>query len=775
MNMKTSSHRAISYAGEITLRSVIFVLSFCASAFMPFSFRLSARTVSPQEAKAKLLGSEFLKKAPAGSPADRIDLLHTVEASGLPAIYLFSKNDDGFYVVSADDRTELVLGYGEKILSDISDVPPALNCLLAEYAREIEQARRQDPSGKTVRRISPARNPIAPLMTTKWGQGVPYNDLCPEIDSRHALTGCVATAMAQIMNYHRHPTAAADSDCAFDWANMLDTYDENSTTTQIQAVAQLMEACGNAVNTNYGLGESCASDWDAGKALIEKFGYNGNIECLIQNCYEPARWNDIVYAQLTQYGPVMYSGGAHAFVIDGYSADDYFHINWGWAGYMDGYFKLYALDPDSRSQAGYAADGRIIANISPETVETDYSSAITCEKGLTVPSKPCALGSSVKIGYRFRHNGYRDVSATVGFRIVGSAADETMLNSDDGARRFAPASGPDYVSLTLPADFAEGNYRVYPVFTAGGATHPMPVCMDGNQYLELSVSDGNATFKAAGRPDISFKSLTLKSQFYRNRKVTFDYTVENTSDIGVCKRFCAAIFNSSFTSVLATGNTVCVTLDAGASVSGEYSSVLNTYPEAGSYYFGVYNPETNKVYAYMPIQLQDEPSSSITAEALTVFDAADGVNPEQVKFSMTLRCTEGEYSDVLYAYVFKEGENSSDWNYVLPEVSLSAGETVTREATIDLTTGNLDYNARYFLALVRPGITSPLAVSSLFAIAEKVPSAADAVTVQEAPVSEEIFTLDGRRALGREPGRVYIVLHRYSDGRVTARRVATDR
>lgn len=183
------------------------------------------------------------------------------------------------------------------------------------------------------------RASIAPLLQTTWGQGSPYNLQCPVKSGVHCQTGCVATAMAQIMFYHKCPAEG------FDWDNMQLTYTGSETDEQRQAVAKLMADCGKAVDMQYGIGSSSAFAMDAAEAFSRDFGYKETSGELYRMEYSDEAWEEMIYNELAAGRPVMYSGYffndvyQHQFVCDGYK-DGKFHFNMAWSMKADGYYTL---------------------------------------------------------------------------------------------------------------------------------------------------------------------------------------------------------------------------------------------------------------------------------------------------------------------------------------------------------------------------------------------------------------------------------------------------
>ena len=279
-------------------------------------------------------------------------------AESRDAYYAINLPDNGGYViVSGDDNMPAVLGYSESGSYDADNIPVNMRAWLEGYAEQYEYL--QSHSNVRAASItSVTGNPVLPLLDTRWAQGTPYNDLCPMVGDERTVTGCVATAMAQVMYYYQWPRKTKQAIPAYttrthsliipemgvtniDWDNMT-----------LNSMATLMRLCGSSVEMDYDLnanGGSAASTSDAISALIKYFDYKEEgMSFEYANNYSADVWNQKIYDEVYNGRPVIYSGqgiGSHAFIIDGYSGSDYFHINWGWGGNHNGYFLLSALTP----------------------------------------------------------------------------------------------------------------------------------------------------------------------------------------------------------------------------------------------------------------------------------------------------------------------------------------------------------------------------------------------------------------------------------------------
>ena len=320
--------------------------------------------------------------------------------------YVFDRgNQEGFIIVAGDDEVaETILGYCYSGSFVYDEMPPNMLSWLNGYAKEIEdfQARTSttgyQPSA--IHRV-PTHPSISPLMTSKWSQGDPYNQECPMYFTLgRSVTGCVATAYAQILYYHRSKmvteTQAAmpaydtwtehatyghlhvdgiPAGSPIDWDHMTDTYGGSSTGLQKKAVAQLMHYCGVAVNMDYTNGASGAQSSAVADALKKYFGFGNSVKYVYG--LSDDEWDQVIYNELANHRPVYISGAdadvGHAFVCDGYDGNRRYHINWGWGGTSDDYYYLSNLTPGDQgiggSGNGYTNGRECIIGIEPENYQ----------------------------------------------------------------------------------------------------------------------------------------------------------------------------------------------------------------------------------------------------------------------------------------------------------------------------------------------------------------------------------------------------------------------
>ena len=340
-----------------------------------------------------------------------------LKAAANAAYYVFNIGDNqGFVIVAGDDRINPILGYSDEGYYDDAKAPVNMKNWLGEYAQQIALLDKIPASNldnaiaaPKAERVVDTRNSIAPMVTTKWNQAAPYWNRCPEFMSvedgdtigEMAYTGCVATSMSQIMNYHKWPEKTTkvipsyqfsipNGDytwssvemeelpvTTFDWDHMKDSYNGSEDEVYTDAVATLMYYAGASVKSQYGLSSTGAYTDDIPKGFTQYFAYDPTtIAIKFRTDFTQEVWDNMVYEELAAGRPLIYNGtagssGGHSFVCDGYEYGNYFHINWGWGGMGNGYFQLAVLNPresgigGSSSAEGYNMKQNIIIGIQP--------------------------------------------------------------------------------------------------------------------------------------------------------------------------------------------------------------------------------------------------------------------------------------------------------------------------------------------------------------------------------------------------------------------------
>ena len=364
------------------------------------------------------------------APAKKMVLKKAATASENQYYVYENANGEGWVMVAANDVVSPILAYSNTGTFRTDNQPVNVRTWLGKYdkfitkieadgaAQDEEVAAEWSALKKGVRKAK-GDAIVGPLVKTTWDQDDPYWTLTPNGSGSigKAYTGCVATAMAQVMNYWQWPKQGTGShtyqpimqldddgdgypdrdtiiypgyltanfdETTYDWDNMLNKYTSSATNDQKNAVATLMFHCGVSVEMMYGddnYGGSGAytgnyGDWTdptcAQNAFPTYFGYkkDGLVSYMRDGfSYEGTtyyekwtdeEWTAMVKEELDKKHPIMYGGagdkGGHSFICDGYDDSNYFHFNWGWSGQNDGYYKLSSLKPGSGGAGGGGYD-----------------------------------------------------------------------------------------------------------------------------------------------------------------------------------------------------------------------------------------------------------------------------------------------------------------------------------------------------------------------------------------------------------------------------------
>lgn len=351
---------------------------------------------------AKMVGQKFAQTT-LGINSEDLNLVYTVNTDrGEASMYVFNVGNSGFVVVSADDNFRPVVGYSKSDIFDPNNISPEMLFYMEALAGGRSQAKHPDERAAeewhSVMNYGRALSynggkGVDYLVQTRWNQDpAPYNSMCPadpQGPGGHVYVGCVATAMAQLMNYWKYPAQGQGSHSyycpgygtqsvnfgatTYDWDNMLNSYSAGSySPEQGNAVALLGYHCGVAVDMQYDGVEGSGTDSGlVPNAIKNYFKYSTYAQLISYSNLN--YWQNTLKEQFDLGWPVYYSGysseGGHAFVCDGYNDANYFHFNWGWGGYKDNWFIIGDIE--------YSSGMRAVINFVPTDVYLNTAQAPT--------------------------------------------------------------------------------------------------------------------------------------------------------------------------------------------------------------------------------------------------------------------------------------------------------------------------------------------------------------------------------------------------------------
>ena len=479
------------------------------------------------------------------------------QAAASSYYYVFNLEDSqGFVIVSGDDRTEAILGYADSGTFDANNIPSNVKYLLDGYIEEMEWMEENGYTGVQTAPQQVSTTVVAPLLKSQWNQGAPYYNLCPVLNGYRCVTGCVATAMAQIMYYHKWPTgtvakingytcgsgARVDTLQAttFDWSSMTNTYSNYSSSASRTAVAELMVYCGAAVNMNYSPSGSGASSYNVVSALKNRFGYASSVQQVNRAGYSVEEWDALITNELVNNRPVYYSGSTssnegHAFVCDGRRADGMFHINWGWGGSMDGYYRLSLLDPSSQGIGGSSTGSKFsmrqaaIVGISKtavsvptqnETISVGRQSIKNTREYTRTSTSANFSNITIAVPFNLLTGTYNVYN--VGLALYQNGIYSTLLTSRNTYvyNMSMYTAGPLEFTIQFGSGMANGTYQIVPVYR-NSSNQWVKAAMADKNYIEAVINGTKLSLKIYPQGDFevtntSFTDKNLIVNFVNN-------------------------------------------------------------------------------------------------------------------------------------------------------------------------------------------------------------------------------------------------------------------
>lgn len=533
------------------------------------------------------------------------------EVLAKPAYYVFDiGTDKGYVIVSSDDRTAPVLGYTDQGSFDLDNLPIGLQELLASY--ECEWAQLDHLTSSTAyTKTSSNRTEIESLVPTRWNQMEPYNLLAPMDGSEQSVTGCVATAMAQLMYYHQWPQSPTEPiagytttskkievdvlpSTTFDWNSMKLSYNGGEEDAANRAVATLMRYAGQSVKMDFTSNSSGAITARAVAALTEKFGYARDMHFINRSSYGYEAWNDLIYNELKNKRPVCYSatneyGNGHAFVCDGYREGDYFHINWGWGGMSDGFYRLSILLPGQAGTGGstgsYSRRQSAIIGIQPSDGTEQYPqilSALSIE--ITPQTVERRKGWLPDFYLTFTNPYGAAINAAVGAALFDGERMVEIVNYEE-TTKYEPL----IYSIRLPFYYSEidasvpvGTYQLHPVYSLDNGKSWQRFPEKVYATIELTATTISVLSQD---PILEVKEAKLTGSLEPNTMLQITLQMDNTG--GECNEEWRAYLNDNLSGI--TGAFV------GANDSNDISFYIRT-PEVGTYTLAIKRPDGTTIY-----------------------------------------------------------------------------------------------------------------------------------------------------------------------------------
>ena len=658
-----------------------------------FALASSAKDVTYTQAQK--IAENFLKSPDgpnkiAPSVLKSLKLAYTaIGTDGKNCFYVFNHDGaDGFIIVSADDRANAILGYSDTGTFEYDKLPADIKSWFAGYSDQITYIRSSKIKA-AAEESTVLDKEVQPLLgDIQWNQDSPYNDMCPVYDlNSRCATGCVATAMAQVMYYHKWPeqgsgshtyspsilgggTLTADfGNTSYDWNGMLPKYDDSSSDTSREAVARLMLHCGIAVDMEYSL-SSGATSQAVPYALYTYFNYDKGVAYRARTNYGSAEWDDIIINEINNGRPIVALGrssaGGHAFVFDGYDRNGLIHVNWGWGGMSNGYFRTSALAPSSQgiggSTGGFNYDQYIVTGIQRPQSDSEEDIELISTEGLVASEETVDNGATLnfRLCGMLANAGWQDASYTYGLMLTDADGNIQKV-IDTGMNGNLPVGyqifGPQFDDISL-GTLSDGDYILYPVCRVQGG--------NGNwnrirseyvgyaNYIYVSAENGKQRFSYPNYFNLAATDMTVPTEVYSGMPAEVKATITNNGDVDYLGEVMVSIVDKDTKRSVTDGDPYKIDLKPGASID---LSLVSTYNlSEGVYSLTIVDDDNRRIASFRDITVKSAPTEAAVVEPVSQLSFADNSCVDRMSMDITaeVKCSSGVFGGWLCIFLFNE-------------------------------------------------------------------------------------------------------------------------
>lgn len=643
--------------------------------------------------------------------------------------YVFSAGRDlGYIIVSGDDRLPEIVGYTESGNYDADRLPENLVSFMQAYQDFADNA--TDAQIEEIRqwKAQVRHEQVAPLMEEKWNQMEPYNNMCPYYaPGERAVTGCVATAVAQILHHYGCPAKLMADIPAYttysnkismpgisegeqyDWQSMLNTYSGSETQAQNDAVAKLMLHVGCAVSMDYGPSSGAGA---TAETFTKFFGMDKElVRQVFRDSYNISQWDNMLYNELAAQRPVYYdgqsTGGGHAFVVHGYD-DGLYYVNWGWGGYCDGYFDITILNPHNTSGAGasssddgYSMGNGMIIGITPDNGKVDEVSTpkITSVKKLQV-SDASISGTQITANVTIApQNSNLDgkINVSVGYadnngKYVKIGTDPFEIDSEN-----LPHGYYFITSTQISFNYEEG--KTYKLCLIESVDNQNWTACDGEETTSTTIKIENQTCTEVSQNYTLTATAELDTENsggYAGMSNTINITVSNSGD----KEYYDKVYIRVGTgATMPEGYTYATGITAPINGSTTFNFAY-TPQAAGTYNFWIldvngqeignssitFQATSAPVLSFVSIKCSNASGEKVYADYQGNKVEMDKVNDTKADITFEIKNDGGYYEGVFYIY---ELTTSGNWSGYSKTLKIPANATTPFTFTVEGSAGSI--------------------------------------------------------------------------------------
>ncbi len=511
-----------------------------------FTLLSSANPITPNKALSK--AKSFVSKKPVANKSMKLAYSPMDENGNVP-FYVFNMGKkNGFIIISGNDETDDVLAYTDSGEFSYEEMPENMKAWLDLCSQSMSIGNKV--KSKTSNGIHPT-DVIAPLITTKWGQYYPYNSKCPSYKGQLCRAGCTAVALAQVMNYHQFPTDTTNAipsyttssyrikmpklaGTVFDWGLMADSLSSTSSQDSINEVAKLILYCGQATDMNYTPSGSGAFTYLIPERLPKYFNYPSTMHYVYRESYDEQGWDSLLVNELLHNQPVIYTAYTnvplgHTFICDGYDGNGLFHINWGWNGVGDGYYRIsvaYATEEGLSSNVkNYHLSLRQTALVGLKTSGTDdyvapsetfrLFSRPSIKNGREYTRSKTTTNFTVPyISMSFINTTEKSQNLSTGLGLYSDAGKLVTIVAQTTTSLASGASKEYEVSkISFGGNITEGHYAIKAMYKPEGSSTWRPMEGTDENYIDVNIDSLKLTVTPVPNADFVVNNVKKEGDF----------------------------------------------------------------------------------------------------------------------------------------------------------------------------------------------------------------------------------------------------------------------
>ena len=512
-----------------------------------FTLCSMANPITPNQALVK--AKSFVANKPAAQK--RIKLAYTPEMKdGSAPLYVFNLGKkDGFVILPGDDDVDGVLAYTDSGEFVYDEMPENMKAWI-ELCKQGLDARHKAKSATTS--IHPT-DVVEPLITTTWGQRTPYNSKCPSYKGQVCPAGCTAVAMAQVMRYHQFPVESTPAvipsyttptyrikmpalpTTKFNWDLMPDALDSIASQASIDEVGKLMLYCGQATDMNYAPNGSGAFSYLIPERLPKYFGYPSTMHYVYRESYDEHGWDSLLVNELKQGQPVIYTAYTnvplgHTFICDGYDGNGLFHINWGWDGIGNGYYRIsvaYATDEglnDNIKNYHLSLRQTALVGLKKSGVD-DYVAPAETFRVFSRPSlkngreytrsKTTTNFTVPNISLSFMNNTQKTQNLVTGMGLFSEEGKLVTIVAQTTANTLAAGSSKAYEvnKISFGGNINEGHYMIKAMYKPEGSSTWRLMAGTDQNYLDVYIDELNLSIIPVPKADFVVNNVKKVGDF----------------------------------------------------------------------------------------------------------------------------------------------------------------------------------------------------------------------------------------------------------------------